>query len=62
MGWVPLQTQKDDILCRFEGCQLPFVIRLRPDSGGYQLIGEAYVHGAMDELPKASELEIIELV
>lgn len=50
IGWVPAAAQEDDMLCLFEHCWLPFVIR--PIADGYQLIGEAYVHGVMDEQPK----------
>jgi hypothetical protein len=50
IGWVAQQAEKGDLLCLFEHCWLPFVIR--PTQGGYRLIGEAYVHGIMDEEPE----------
>jgi hypothetical protein len=47
--WVPTAAQEGDVLCRFEHCWLPFVIRPGPD--GYRLIGDSYVHGFMDRQP-----------
>jgi hypothetical protein len=49
IGWLPTAAQEGDSLCLFEHYWLPFVIRKRQD--GYTLIGEAYVHGFMDEQP-----------
>ena len=49
IGWVPQAAQEGDLLCLFENCWLPFAIR--PGPKGYRLIGEAYVHGVMDEQP-----------
>jgi hypothetical protein len=46
MAWVPQTSQMDDIICAFEGAEVPFVMRPRAD-GGFQLIGECYIHGLM---------------
>lgn len=46
MGWVPSAALEGDLLCFFEDCQLPFVVR--SCEGGYEMIGDAYVHGIMD--------------
>jgi hypothetical protein len=63
IGWVPTAAQEGDMLCLFEHCWLPFVIRPTPD--GYQLIGEAYVHGVMDKQPEQVQrmpFKIIKLI
>lgn len=36
----------DDVICAFDGAEVPFVMRPRAD-GGFQLIGEYYIHGLM---------------
>ncbi|KAK0746992.1 hypothetical protein B0T18DRAFT_412905 [Schizothecium vesticola] len=45
---VPLSAREGDQLAVFYGCGAPFVIRRHEAFGFYRLIGEAYVHGAMD--------------
>lgn len=65
MGWVPMAAQSGDLLCYFEDCQLPFVIRRC--EGGYLLVGDAYLHGLMHARPVAalpffSKLEKIILI
>jgi hypothetical protein len=63
VGWLPMAAQEGDMLCLFQHCFLPFVIR--PCPGGYTLIGEAYMHGVMDEQPEDIQqlrFETIELV
>jgi hypothetical protein len=37
-----------DIVALPIGEHVPYVVRERPDSGGYQLICDCYLHGAMD--------------
>jgi hypothetical protein len=46
MGLVPLAADVGDWICAFRGCRVPFVIRAAV--GGYRLIGDAYIHGMMD--------------
>jgi hypothetical protein len=47
MGWVPAAAQTSDVFCFFEDCKLPFV--LRSCGEGYKLLGDAYLHGLMDD-------------
>jgi hypothetical protein len=42
---VPVSSLPGDLVCVVMGATVPFV--LRPLHGGYQLIGECYVHGLM---------------
>jgi hypothetical protein len=46
VGLTPCHSEPGDIICILYGCVVPFV--LRRNGAGYQLIGEAYVHGIMD--------------
>lgn len=46
IGMVPHETRKEDIVCLLLGCRIPVVLRERSE-GGYELVGEAYVHGIM---------------
>ena len=52
IGLVPAETEPLDVLCIMDGLDVPLVLRKR-DSGSYILIGEAYIHGAMDGEIKA---------
>jgi Heterokaryon incompatibility protein (HET) len=46
---VPMQAKPDDILLIVPGAEVPYVVReLRPDDNKGYLIGECYVHNAMD--------------
>lgn len=45
-GLTPCHSELGDIICILYGCVVPLV--LRRNGVGYQLIGEAYVHGIMD--------------
>ncbi|TLD31370.1 hypothetical protein PspLS_03060 [Pyricularia sp. CBS 133598] len=52
-GWVafcPPNTLVGDVVCVFHGVGTPFLLRqtLDPESATMELVGEAYVHGAMD--------------
>ncbi len=54
---VPVSSLPGDVVCVVMGAKVPFV--LRPRNGGYQLIGECYVHGLMcGEALKMSGLEV----
>lgn len=46
VGLTPSYSEPGDIICILYGCVVPLV--LRRNGMGYQLIGEAYVHGIMD--------------
>ncbi|KAH7398122.1 heterokaryon incompatibility protein-domain-containing protein [Cadophora sp. MPI-SDFR-AT-0126] len=46
LGMVPGKTERGDVICVFLGSELPVV--LRPCIGGYNLVGECYVHGIME--------------
>lgn len=46
VGIGPLGTQKGDLVCVLHGGDVLYV--LRPVEDHFELIGESYVHGAMD--------------
>ncbi|KAL8747764.1 MAG: hypothetical protein Q9190_000422 [Brigantiaea leucoxantha] len=46
MGWAPPGAKSGDRICILFGGQTPFVVR--PVKQGYELLGEAYVHGLMN--------------
>lgn len=46
IGMAPHHSSKGDKVCLLLGCRVPVVLRERRD-GGYELVGEAYVHGIM---------------
>lgn len=46
IGMAPHDTRKGDEVCLLLGCRVHVVLRERP-KGGYELVGEAYVHGIM---------------
>ena len=51
MGWAPLRAEKGDKIFVLFGGQVPYVLRPRgcgDDDGGYEFVGEAYLHGLMD--------------
>lgn len=51
LGFAPIGTRKDDVLCVLLGCEYPVVLRLVPDSGSvptWQLLGVCYASGLMD--------------
>lgn len=51
IGLVPRHTQVHDQVCILYGCSVPVVLRKESGKNGamyWRLIGEAYVHGAMD--------------
>ncbi|KAK0613989.1 heterokaryon incompatibility protein-domain-containing protein [Immersiella caudata] len=45
-GFATYETEPDDEMWILEGGRTPFILRPRA-TGGYQLIGDAYVHGVM---------------
>jgi hypothetical protein len=47
IGLFPGETEPGDSITLFSGAKVPF--GLREHSSGFQLLGEAYVHGIMDD-------------
>lgn len=61
VGLGPLGMEKDDLVGLVCGCEVPFVIRRL--EAGWQILGEAYVHGLMDgEAFEEGDVEMIEFV
>jgi hypothetical protein len=57
MGRVPHGSASGDIICIFEGANVPFVIR-ECGGGFFRFIGECYMHGIMDgETMKRHDIE-----
>jgi hypothetical protein len=48
LGLVASDAQVGDCICIFQGVQVPFVLRQRPNSDLYNLVGECYLQGWMD--------------
>lgn len=46
-GLGPHLIQPDDSIFALDGCPFLWVLRQRPDSSAYSLIGDAYIHGSM---------------
>jgi hypothetical protein len=46
VGLAPSHSKPGDVICILYGSVVPFVLRKK--GSGYELIGEAYVHGIMD--------------
>ena len=46
VGWVPLETQKGDIVGLVCGSKVPLI--LRPAGDTYLVVGQSYIHGIMD--------------
>lgn len=47
LGLVPKGAQKGDRVAVRMGSETPFILRKR-SAGGFEVIGETYVHGIMD--------------
>jgi hypothetical protein len=47
LGWGPDQTKEGDVVCVLNGVDVPLVLR-RVCDRGFEVIGDAYVHGIMD--------------
>lgn len=60
-GWVPKNSVTGDVVAILTGGTMPVV--LRPQSGYYTTIGDAYIHGVMDgeAVPASASLEYLEL-
>ena len=46
IGAVPMSSKVGDVVVVLPGAKVPFILR-KPNDGGYQLVGECYVHGIM---------------
>lgn len=58
---VPLVAKAGDVVAVFFGVTVPYV--LRQEQVGYILVGDAYVHGAMNgEATRRSDLRPVDLV
>ena len=47
IGWVPIEAQKNDVICVFQGAKLPYVLRRAADEDTYTIIGHCFIHGIM---------------
>jgi hypothetical protein len=60
---VPRGTREGDEIVVFEKACVPFVIRRVEASGGFELLGEAYVHGIMrGEVMDMQDLKLEDVV
>jgi hypothetical protein len=49
LALVPDRAKEGDAVCIFRGAKVPYVLRKKEEEG-FELVGEAYVHGLMDGL------------
>jgi hypothetical protein len=47
-GLAPLLTRQGDVACVIIGVDVPFILRPYGEAGVFKLLGESYVHGAME--------------
>jgi hypothetical protein len=47
IGWAPLEAQKGDFICVFQGSELPHVLRKGRDGKSFYLVGHCYFQGVM---------------
>lgn len=47
IGWAPLEAQRGDFVCVFQGSELPHVLRKARDGKSFYLIGHCYFQGIM---------------
>lgn len=48
ISFCPLSTIVGDEAVLSQGALVPFILRKRPGSNDYELLGETYLHGFMD--------------
>lgn len=48
VGMAPCRAREGDVFAILFGCSIPLVLRHRTDLGGWQVIGEGYIHGFMN--------------
>ena len=62
IGWVPIEAQQDDVICVFEGAELPYVLRRTADEDAHTIIGHCFIHGVMfGEVTAGNEI-LLELI
>lgn len=50
IGWSPRVAEVGDLICVFDGMELPYAVRPKEDTEGvYSLVGECFIAGLMDE-------------
>jgi hypothetical protein len=56
ISWVPIHAENGDLICRFRGCRIPFIVRPSTiysehwvEETTYRLMGDSYIHGMMDD-------------
>lgn len=55
IGMAPTEARKRDSVCLWLlGCRVPVLLRKR-EEGGYELIGDVYIHGIMDRQTLSEE-------
>ncbi|KAH5145758.1 hypothetical protein HBH70_044370 [Parastagonospora nodorum] len=61
IGLIPANANVGDVVAVFTGGHVPII--LRPQTGYYTVVGDAYVHGIMDGevMQDIKKLECIEL-
>jgi len=47
-GLAPLLTRPGDVACVFAGVDVPLILRPHGEVGPFKLLGESYIHGAME--------------
>jgi hypothetical protein len=59
MAWVPQGSRPGDVLCFFNGLDVPFSLRPTEvqESGQFYLIGDSYIHGLMRGEAKGLDVE-----
>lgn len=48
VGWGPRAAEEGDLICVFDGMELPYAVRPKRDTGGvYALVGECLISGLL---------------
>lgn len=62
IGWIHRNAQPGDSIVILMGCRMPLIIRKRAEEGGWVLVGDAVVYGAMKgQMMNEDKCETIEL-
>ncbi|KAF2260254.1 HET-domain-containing protein [Lojkania enalia] len=48
LALIPQMALEEDVICIIPGVSVPVVLRQRTVGGGFEYVGESYVHGMMD--------------
>ncbi|MCJ1351790.1 MAG: hypothetical protein MMC33_001774 [Icmadophila ericetorum] len=63
IGWVPLAATRGDIVCVFQGSELPYVVRRVVGGRGFHLVGHCYysgiMHGEMRKVPRWGNIALM---